>query len=354
MALVPLPPQPRRGRGMPQEPLAAYPVFSTQQLDVAEHHIGELYSAHKMHLLGSREFTGALNGAEVGSALVSSFSFKASVLIDCPALDVYIVNLPLGASLMPIRHRGVETVSSSRVAAVCSAGDAALAQFIPGCQPRREDDNTYRMLSVRLQREVMERHLSRMLGRAVRDAVRFDIELDVAGAGASWRGALAMALSVLSKQAGLIQRPLVAAELEHALYSTLLLSQPHNYTRDLTEPPNAVREPRAVRTARELIESLPQQPHTPASLAEAADVSVRTLQTAFKRHLGTSPTAYIREVRLKCAHDDLQHVTRRDVTVTEVALQWGFLHLGRFAAAYRERYGVSPSQTLRRARRERF
>ncbi|MFJ9009929.1 helix-turn-helix domain-containing protein [Streptomyces canus] len=36
-------------------------------------------------------------------------------------------------------------------------------------------------------------------------------------------------------------------------------------------------------------------------------------------------------------------------TVTEVAHVWGFVHLGRFARRYRERYGESPSQTLRAA-----
>jgi AraC-like DNA-binding protein len=30
-----------------------------------------------------------------------------------------------------------------------------------------------------------------------------------------------------------------------------------------------------------------------------------------------------------------------------VALRWGFTHYGRFAAQYRQRFGCSPSQTLR-------
>ncbi|WP_083577252.1 helix-turn-helix domain-containing protein [Rhodococcus tukisamuensis] len=29
-------------------------------------------------------------------------------------------------------------------------------------------------------------------------------------------------------------------------------------------------------------------------------------------------------------------------TVPDVALRWGFTHTGRFAAAYRQKYGVSP------------
>jgi AraC-like DNA-binding protein len=33
--------------------------------------------------------------------------------------------------------------------------------------------------------------------------------------------------------------------------------------------------------------------------------------------------------------------------VADAAYRWGFNHLGRFAAAYREKYGVSPSRTVR-------
>jgi AraC-like DNA-binding protein len=36
--------------------------------------------------------------------------------------------------------------------------------------------------------------------------------------------------------------------------------------------------------------------------------------------------------------------------VSDAALDSGFVHLGRFAVAYRRRYGESPSETLRRTR----
>jgi transcriptional regulator GlxA family with amidase domain len=39
-----------------------------------------------------------------------------------------------------------------------------------------------------------------------------------------------------------------------------------------------------------------------------------------------------------------------DASVTDVALACGFAHFGRFAGAYRERFGETPSETLHRAR----
>jgi hypothetical protein len=36
-------------------------------------------------------------------------------------------------------------------------------------------------------------------------------------------------------------------------------------------------------------------------------------------------------------------------SVADVVARWGFFHYGRFASLYREKFGVRPSETLRRA-----
>jgi AraC-like DNA-binding protein len=37
-----------------------------------------------------------------------------------------------------------------------------------------------------------------------------------------------------------------------------------------------------------------------------------------------------------------------DLTITQVAMSWGFSHLGRFSEKYRVHFGESPSAMLRR------
>ncbi|MFD7708223.1 helix-turn-helix transcriptional regulator [Streptomyces sp. NPDC059786] len=84
-----------------------------------------------------------------------------------------------------------------------------------------------------------------------------------------------------------------------------------------------------------------------ADIAAAAYVSVRTVQYAFRRHLGTTPMGYLRQARLARVHADLLAADpATGVTVTAVAARWGFFHPGRFAAAYRGAYGRSPYLTL--------
>jgi transcriptional regulator GlxA family with amidase domain len=74
---------------------------------------------------------------------------------------------------------------------------------------------------------------------------------------------------------------------------------------------------------------------------------VRSLQEGFKRDVGRPPLTYLREVRLRGIRKDLQRATPNSTTVEAVAYRWGFVHMSRFAAAYRSMFGEAPSHTLR-------
>ncbi|MCB5164980.1 helix-turn-helix transcriptional regulator [Streptomyces bambusae] len=106
--------------------------------------------------------------------------------------------------------------------------------------------------------------------------------------------------------------------------------------------------PATVRRAVAFIEESAHRPIALADIAQAASVTPRALQYAFRRHLDTTPLAHLRRVRLSHAHEELCAADPGSpVTVTAVAARWGFLHQGRFAAAYRQAYGRTPGQTLR-------
>ncbi|MGU9857108.1 AraC family transcriptional regulator [Pseudomonas sp. LF245] len=81
-------------------------------------------------------------------------------------------------------------------------------------------------------------------------------------------------------------------------------------------------------------------------LMATAKVSERSLYTLFERQVGLSPRDYVRQRKLERVHARLQLATAR--SVTEVALDHGFMHLGRFSEAYRKRFGELPSQTWKR------
>ncbi|TWH04188.1 AraC-like DNA-binding protein [Nocardioides sp. J9] len=105
--------------------------------------------------------------------------------------------------------------------------------------------------------------------------------------------------------------------------------------------------PAALRRAMAFIEENAHLDLSPAEIATAAHVSIRALQHAFRRHLDTTPTAYLREVRLARARRDLRAAEVGGTTVAEIAARWGFSHQGHFGQAYRRLFDETPGTTLR-------
>jgi AraC-like DNA-binding protein len=87
------------------------------------------------------------------------------------------------------------------------------------------------------------------------------------------------------------------------------------------------------------------EPITLGRLCQVAGVGVRGLQKTFESRRGMSPMRFVAKRRLTAAYHRLVHAAP-DASVTRVALDLGFDHLGRFAQMYRQVIGESPSQTL--------
>jgi transcriptional regulator GlxA family with amidase domain len=187
-----------------------------------------------------------------------------------------------------------------------------------------------------------------MVDAPVTAPIRLGPQLDITrGAGASWVRLLRMLTADAGQPDGLALHPVLGEYLQESLVAGLLLAGDHQY-RHLLDEPVAVAAPGAIRRAVEAMRAEPGRSFTVATLADIAGISSRSLQHGFRRYLGVSPMAYLRSLRLAAAHDELRLADAAQVTVSQIAYRYGFLHLGRFAAVYRARYGVSPAQTLRR------
>lgn len=77
-------------------------------------------------------------------------------------------------------------------------------------------------------------------------------------------------------------------------------------------------------------------------------ISQRTLQYSFKKILGITPIAYLRYHRLNKVRHQLLIPANENVTVTDIATRWNFLHLGKFSHDYNQMFGELPSKTLHR------
>jgi len=98
----------------------------------------------------------------------------------------------------------------------------------------------------------------------------------------------------------------------------------------------------AVAAIRLLVTDSDTCPLSVAELTRIMGLSRRTLQNACQSILGMSPIRFLRALRLSEARKTLQ----RAGSVTQVATQFGFWHLGYFSRDYHAMFGELPSQTV--------
>ncbi|WP_340672718.1 helix-turn-helix transcriptional regulator [Bradyrhizobium ottawaense] len=140
------------------------------------------------------------------------------------------------------------------------------------------------------------------------------------------------------------------ALLGEAILRLVLLGFAHGFSNRLHHPP-ADATPKQIREAIDFMHAEMHQPLTLSEVAGAVGVSVRSLQYGFRRYRGATPLAFLREMRLEAVQAELSSPVNA-LSIKDVALKWGFTHMGHFAARYRAAYGEAPSETARLARAE--
>jgi transcriptional regulator GlxA family with amidase domain len=141
--------------------------------------------------------------------------------------------------------------------------------------------------------------------------------------------------------------PRFDARLEEMLVATLLLNQPHNFGAQALQAPARAVPCYLSRAEAYMLERL-QDPLTLGQVARACGVSTRTLQAAFNTAHGEGPMQWLREQRLHAVRSAILASEGFQPSITQIAFQFGFTHLGEFSQAYRRRFGETARSTLRR------
>ena len=312
-----------------------YEAIHSRDRDEAIERIAAVFSPHRLDVVGPGGDLDVAVRARFGrSVMIADIRHGTEVIVTPGRLaSYYEINVPLRGFTISTSG-GEEVESTPERGAVLNPTEPAAMRWSDDCE----------QIAVKVSRGAVERTVEGVLGYPPDEAVRFAVGLDVTnGPGRNWLRAVLMLRDALEDAApALVIRPL-----EDLVVGQLLTTHPHNLSERLTGDPRPVR-PRMVSRVVDLIDKDPAAPLTATDMARAAGTGVRSLQMAFTEHLGMSPTNYLRCVRLARAHADLQSAVPGDgQSVADIAFRWGFGHVPRFAAAYRERYGRQPSETLR-------
>lgn len=276
-----------------------------------------------------------------GPITLAQIGFGDGGWVHCGAgRTTYNVKLPQ-IGQVEVLHRGSSAV----------VGRGAAAVFVPEGEAALRWRHGAQTVCVNIDRCAVDDALSDALGREVLSQIEFDTTISTTTDEArAWTDMLVMFVEQLFHPHSLLSHPLVTMPFVDCLVRGLLVAAEHPHRAALQRyvPDPA---PHAIRTIIDVIEAEPALPWTVSSLAARGCISVRAMQAGFQRYAGVSPMAYVRQVRLRHAHQDLLRSDPSVETVASVAFRWGFSHLSRFGELYKRRYCESPAVTLRRTGR---
>jgi len=324
-------------------PLAGYRVASTSRLDEAADIISHTYCGHEVRILDP---ISTLNfdfcEARLARTTVGAMSFDTDIHYDLGETENYF--------LVQLADIGsIEYVNGGEVCEVTPDRGMVTSPTRPLVIRYGESSRGF---IFKIQKAALEQHLCALTGIPFTKPLIFKAGMDPGTAFSKrYERLLHYLLSEIDADDRLLDMPLWVANLEEMAMTALLTGQPHNYTKcfETPTPSAALRQVEAVEA---FVEAHATRPFTIEDFVTLTGVSGRSLYRAFQNHRGYSPLAFVRATRLALAHERLAD-GEAGATVTRIAQECGFDHLGRFSLDYARRYAESPSATLRKARQAR-
>ena len=131
---------------------------------------------------------------------------------------------------------------------------------------------------------------------------------------------------------------------KRSIVDALTATIAHSLPPDTSGPlPSAMQ---LVRNVEDYLAAVGARPVHISEICAHFNVSRRSLHRAFDDVLGLGPVTFLRHKRLCAIHSALKDSDPATVTVGQVAMQQGFIELGRFSHYYRSLFGEYPSETL--------
>jgi AraC-like DNA-binding protein len=147
-----------------------------------------------------------------------------------------------------------------------------------------------------------------------------------------------------------LRSPVATTEIEDALYTLFVEAINAGRPNGKRRSPHVAGPSRLLR-ASDYIDSKLTEGITVPEIADAAAVSVPTLNRTFRKYYGMGPKSVVKQRRLESVRHELLKRDPEDTTVTRIAVKYGFTHFGQFAADYKRMFLEHPSTTLRKPRR---
>ncbi|WP_320534944.1 AraC family transcriptional regulator [Robbsia andropogonis] len=317
-------------------------LLESGDFDEVRERVGAVFKPHKLAFAGcSERFVSRMHRAQYGNLTLNLLDYGADVTIDPERLgSFFLLQMPLqGGAVIECGDKYFD--SSPHV-----------ASFVSPTLPLRMRWRHCPQVVLRIERDALERHCASHFGGEGRRVVEFDPSFEMTSPSALCLLPLLRLLAdALGDPAHPLRNPLAYEQFESTILNALIYGQANN-ARDGIRASHRPLAPFYVKRVEEYIRAHLHEPLTIEQLAEFSGVSASTLFAGFRNRHGVSPMVWVRQARLQQVRDELRGKHGEPRSVTDVALKWGFSHLGRFAMEYKRTFGESPSSSLRQVGRK--
>lgn len=305
------------------------PWLSISDPDQASSALHKVYSPHRLSLHGTQDnFNMHLARHTLGSMELASLAFGAEVELEQAwTTDFVLVSTQLCG------HSRINTAGTNIEGAA-----GLIIVDSPECPVTKRFSHDSWRLNLRIERKAIEALFAQLYDQVPQSPLTFLPSLQP---GQPQHERWLALLHMVASQAGSGLSPQMLKPLEEMVMLMLLTELLPGNT-----PSVPALAPKHVRRAEEYMRAHLGEPQTLACIAQASGTSIRNLNAGFRQYRQTTPMRWLHEQRLLAIHHHLRRAAEHE-TVASIALHWGINHLGRLASDYQQRFGVSPSVTLR-------
>ena len=317
--------------------LASFNPYMTTDLDEAREHISALFVPHRLDVVGRNQLLDVhISRAKLAGISLIYHRHGACVSVRPQLLrDFFLLQIPIrGKAFVTVDKQEVHC--NPKQAVMISPTLGVEMTFGEGCE----------QLIVRIEKTDLELQMEQHLGRRLDLPITFTPAVPLDSSSAREITSLLRYMTMtLTETGGISGSSIAKKHMSSLLISALINCLDHNYQEELSEG-KALPKPAYITRAQKFMKMNFAEPIGPEDVARAIEVSTRALYAGFKAYLNTTPMRYLKELRLDMVHQALVARDSQRVSVTTIAMNCGFSHLGHFCAAYKQKFGELPHETL--------
>lgn len=307
--------------------LREHRLFESADLDETRERISRVMQPHLLVPSGAKSGLSHMDFVRLGGVGIGTIAFGNAMRVDVEAVDGYHLLMFCVTGQAKVRTRGQTVCVDQSNAVLCAAGEPFDAVLSPDCE----------QFILRIDTGLLG---TQAWSTRLRSGSHIHIDSPALG---GWM----QQLNLIANSSALLElarnNDIVGGQLGRLLLELLTLG----HAKAAPETDRRTVTPGFVKRAEDFMHEHCGEIWRLPDMATALGLPERTLRDGFQQFRGVSPTQYLRQIRLDKAHKILREATD-SIHVSDVALDCGFMHLGRFSIEYKKRFGESPSDTLAR------